>query len=568
MAENNALKPLHKIKKMTLLLVSLIIVAWGQPTSSWWIGALSAILGFSLYFRVLLDESSRKMRFWLGTLWFGGVQLVQLYWLTSHPYNYIYAVYFAFALLWGFQWGIFSLFITSEHIKKISHIVGLACLWTLFEWLRLFFLSGYSWNPVGLALSGQIYSLQMASLAGVFGLSFLVQLTNLSGLRSWLLWPHKKSCCLTAMLIAMPYLFGYAQLKYHDSRKNAHEELLKALLVQTAFPAEEALTFHSTEKYVAFVSHEWQKILNILQKYQHEAVDIIALPEYVVPFGTYSCLYPYTDVSDAFVSLFGSESLKKLPPLKEPFASMCHTAHGSQYLVNNAFWVQAIANIFQSEVIIGLEDADEDKGQMRYYSAALHFKPNATAANFNPVRYAKRVLLPMAEYIPGSIFKELAASYGIASSFTPGSEAIVMHCGKVPFGVSICYEETFGNIIRQSRQAGAHVLINLTSDVWYPNSALPKQHQAHARLRTVENGTALLRACNTGVTCAFDSFGQHIASLGDDSPASEWLADALYVKVSTYHYSTLYAHTGDSIIVAFCFIGLLPFWPRRRKHKF
>ena len=158
----------------------------------------------------------------------------------------------------------------------------------------------------------------------------------------------------------------------------------------------------------------------------------------------------------------------------------------------------------------------------------------------------------MAEYIPFAFCRQLAAKYGIGGSFTPGTQAKVWQGRKCPFGVCICYEETFGDMMRDNRLLGADFLLNVTSDVWYPNSSLPQQHLDHARLRTVENGMALVRACNTGVTCVVDSLGRNVAVLGEKADQPEWVAEALKVEVPLYTYSTLYTQWGDKLIVWLC----------------
>ena len=87
-------------------------------------------------------------------------------------------------------------------------------------------------------------------------------------------------------------------------------------------------------------------------------------------------------------------------------------------MVNNAFWAQAIANHYNAEVAIGLEDVDEDaEGKREIYSSALLFFPRQTTC---PDRYEKRVVVPMGKYIPLAFVKKLAESYGIFGSFTPG----------------------------------------------------------------------------------------------------------------------------------------------------
>lgn len=546
------------------LALSFFLVALGQPAWISWIGLISAVVGYALFFRVLIDIPVAKKRFWLATLWYGSIQAFQLSWMLSHPYYYIYAIHFSASLFLGLQCGFFALFVKKENIYKLHRIVALAAMWTLLEWSRFFILSGFSWNPAGLALTGSLYALQTASILGVFGLSFWVILVNLCALRAWLKLPKIIPSVFFVSLAIAPYIFGIIHLQIHDKKFVSTQEPLHALLIQPAFPSEEALQFDSKASYVAYVIDEWRQILKIIAKHQDKKFDLIALPEYVVPFGTYNFLYPYEHVKRSFEDSFGPSSVSKLPEREEPFARR----YGKVWLVNNAFWAQAIANIFNSEVIVGLEDADQHAdGNLSFYSAAIHFLPHIKADDFSPTRYAKRVLLPMAEYIPFSFCQQIAAHYGINGSFTPGTHATVLQGSICPFSISICYEETFGHLMAEGRQNGSELMVNLTNDGWYPNSRLPQQHASHARLRTVESGIPLLRACNTGVTCAYDSLGRTVAMLGDGGPESEWISDALAVDLPRYHYPTIYSRTGDYVVLSFCFLALTGLIRYRKQRK-
>lgn len=213
-----------------------------------------------------------------------------------------------------------------------------------------------------------------------------------------------------------------------------------------------------------------------------------------------------------------------------------------------------MANFFQAHVVIGLEDSiyvNQHKAES--YSSAFHFIPGS---NQLPKRYEKRVLVPMGEYIPFTWCRELASQYGITGSFTCGTSAKVFD-GPVPFGISICYEEIYGDLMRENRVQGAELLVNLTNDGWYPQSRLPKQHFDHARLRTVENGIPLVRACNTGVTGAIDSLGRIIGVLGEDHMQDQQVADSIRLNVPLYHYRTFYAQHGDLPVIGLACLCVL-----------
>lgn len=548
--------------KTALFIGSLLLVAFGQPAWSWWGGLIVAALGFALFWRVLLAIPEKRQRFFVAAGWYAAIQAIQLSWMASHPYLYIYGVILFAADLTGLQFGIISLLIEPRSLMRFSRLFTIAALWTIFEWTRLFWLSGLAFNPVGLTLTGSLYPLQMASLGGVYLLSFWVILTNLLALRCWMQKGQAASLISWSALVVLPYLFGWGHLYYHNSieRQTQESQPLSVLLVQTGFPVEETTHFQSADEARAYVLGEWKQILSILQKEMGKSIDLIVLPEYVVPYGTYHPVFSLQQVLPMFENLLTTDELAFLPTLEEPYATYAETSKGKGWFVTNAFFVQAIANLFKADVVIGLEDSEwVSSDAFERYTAAMHFSP----FNEEVHRYEKRVLVPMGEYIPFSFCRSLAAQYGIQGSFTCGTSAKVFQ-GKVPFGPSICYEEMYGHLMRENRVQGAQLLVNLTSDAWFPDSRLPQQHFDHARLRTVENGIPLVRACNTGVTGAVDSLGRIIKILGEDSMKSQWLSEALYLKVPTYHYQTLYAKFGDLFILSFCLFCLVIGFTRRK----
>ncbi len=259
--------------------------------------------------------------------------------------------------------------------------------------------------------------------------------------------------------------------------------------------------------FFSLIKSEWRQILELGKKVQGKNVDLIVLPELVVPYGTYFLVFDYEETVQAFREILGPEAVEKLPEKRQHLAMEID----GKWLVNNAFWVQGLANALEANVIAGLEDRDYlAEGEYRNYTAAYMFKPQ----RYSLQRYEKRVLVPMGEYIPFAFLRDLAAKYGVIGSFCCGSSAKVFHGCKVPLGISICYEETLGHMMRENRLQGAKMLVNITNDGWFPDKGLAKSHLEHARLRPVEMGIPLIRSCNTGVTCVLDSFGQDIAVLG------------------------------------------------------
>jgi apolipoprotein N-acyltransferase len=66
--------------------------------------------------------------------------------------------------------------------------------------------------------------------------------------------------------------------------------------------------------------------------------------------------------------------------------------------------------------------------------------------------------------------------------------------------------------MRSLAQNGADVFVNLTNDSWFGPGNEPYQHLELAAHRTIENGRAMIRATNTGITTVIDATGKTLSS--------------------------------------------------------
>src|SRR5262249_28998456 len=130
-------------------------------------------------------------------------------------------------------------------------------------------------------------------------------------------------------------------------------------------------------------------------------------------------------------------------------------------------------------------------------------------------RYDKMHLVPFGEYVPlkGLLFfvEAVAADIG---DFTPGRSRVVFPLGGAPFGTVICYEVIFPDLFRGFVRDGARLMVNITNDAWFGESSGPLQHLAMVPLRAVENGVAVVRAANTGVSALVAPDGRIGPELG------------------------------------------------------
>jgi apolipoprotein N-acyltransferase len=175
--------------------------------------------------------------------------------------------------------------------------------------------------------------------------------------------------------------------------------------------------------------------------------------------------------------------------------------------------------------------------------------------------YNKMHLVPFGEYVP---FKRIFGFAGgltkEVGDFSPGTSRAALQAGS-KLGVFICYESIFPDEIRQLAANGAEVFVNISNDGWYGDSGAYAQHLKQARMRAVENNRWLLRDTNTGVTASIDPYGRVVATIPRKVRAA---LDAPYALTNV---TTFYTRHGDWFAYLCAIIsvaGLLNFRTRSR----
>lgn len=153
-------------------------------------------------------------------------------------------------------------------------------------------------------------------------------------------------------------------------------------------------------------------------------------------------------------------------------------------------------------------------------------------------RYDKIQLVPFGEYIPPA-FNWVNRITGEAGDFRPGARVVTFEANGHRFGTFICYESAFPGLVRQFTNQGAELLINISNDGYFGNSAAREQHLALVRMRAVENHRWILRATNDGITAMIDPAGRVTQTIPERTQTSEIL------KFNYVTDQTMYAMWGD-----------------------
>jgi len=116
--------------------------------------------------------------------------------------------------------------------------------------------------------------------------------------------------------------------------------------------------------------------------------------------------------------------------------------------------------------------------------------------------------VPMERLLRGTIaFFDLPMS-----QFTAGPEDQgTLRVDATPVAPFICYEVVYPDFVRQQSRA-ADLLITISNDTWFGDSAGPWQHFQMARFRAAELGKDLIRSTNDGVSAIIDWRGKVIVS--------------------------------------------------------
>jgi apolipoprotein N-acyltransferase len=103
----------------------------------------------------------------------------------------------------------------------------------------------------------------------------------------------------------------------------------------------------------------------------------------------------------------------------------------------------------------------------------------------------------------------------------------------------ICYESIYGEFVNGFVKNGANILLIITNDGWWGNTAGHRQHFAFAKLRALETRRSLARSANTGISTFVDQRGDVIQQ------TDYWVPDVIKASLHANDKITFYVALGD-----------------------
>ena len=353
--------------------------------------------------------------------------------------------------------------VTTNWWQRACWALACATLWVALEMVLARFLSGFPWNLLGVSQYSLAPLIQIASVTGVYGVSFLVVWFSVSLVLAFLRvvrQPRLRWGWLLELRVALFVLLGVMIFGLNRLRQPAEADReLNVALIQPSIP--QALIWDHTED-----ANRFNKIMELSKLALRAKPDLLIWPESSMPNFT----------EDNFRAI-------------------------TNLIVTHKVWM-----------IFGADDVERREGgtgprDNDYFNAAFLFDPDGRFV----ATYRKRHLVAFGEYLPlARALPFLRRMIPIPGDFTPGDRFVPFELAgpRARIAPLICFEDVLPGLTRQSAGDDIEVLLNLTNDGWFGQSAAQWQQAANAVFRAVENGLPLVRCTNNGLTCWIDSRGR------------------------------------------------------------
>jgi apolipoprotein N-acyltransferase len=123
-------------------------------------------------------------------------------------------------------------------------------------------------------------------------------------------------------------------------------------------------------------------------------------------------------------------------------------------------------------------------------------------------RYDKEYLLPFAEFFPFEKLDLLRRRFGAIRRFSAGQPTPPLPTRAGPAGIVICNEVMFPEIVGRRVAQGAAYLVNPSNDSWVPDPQFAMHQFQIASVRAVEQRRYLVRTSTSGPSAIVDPWGR------------------------------------------------------------
>jgi len=379
---------------------------------------------------------------------------------------------------------------------SVRTLWGLACAaaWVTTEILSSHLMSGFPWNPLAASQHAVTPLIQLASVTGVPGVSFLVVWASvallLGGLR--LAWRVTRPAILPRPI----HLPSPGPPSFSPAGGGVLASFRLGLLTDLGLPilAILGVTFWGAAQLVRPASTTRELRLALVQP---------SIPQRLIWDPDES-----TNRFNRLMELSALALATRPDVLVWPEASLPDLGEEEFRSLTNLIAAHRAWMVFGADDVVRRPD-----GSLASFNSAFLFDPAGRYVG----TYRKQRLVIFGEYVP------LERWLPWVRHLTPIEGSFAAGEGPVPFrltappatlSVLICFEDVFARGARNHVAPDTDFLLNLTNDGWFGDGAAQWQQAVHAAFRAVENGLPLVRCTNNGLTCWIDEHGRIREGLG------------------------------------------------------
>jgi apolipoprotein N-acyltransferase len=356
----------------------------------------------------------------------------------------------------------------SEFISRgwsVPVVLTVPLAWTASELLRTVIPISFPWNLLGYAVYREIYVIQFAEFTGVYGISALIILVNVSfyeflfGTRTV---TARRGMLLTSIaILSIALLFGAMRVAQINSAPAAGS--LRVALISGGLPPAQAHTSRARAE-----SFDLYRLNTQLTLRQHP--DLVIWPECAAMF------------------IFQ-------PDDRYSFA-MAEDAAYRRSLIE-------LARDSEVPILFGALAFRQVQGIVTMLNRAYLLSRTGEVAGY----YDKIKLVPFGEYLPmrQNLARHMTTIAGI-QNLSNGDRDSLFDIAGAKLGVRICYESIFPDLTRRATAAGADILVNISNDAWYGKIGA-EQALAMTAMRAVENKRPVIRVANQGFSAIISPTG-------------------------------------------------------------
>jgi apolipoprotein N-acyltransferase len=227
------------------------------------------------------------------------------------------------------------------------------------------------------------------------------------------------------------------------------------------------------------------------------------------------------------------------------------------FLADEPLYQRGIARVLQSadvELVAGgpyaVPGAEE-----RYLNSVFLLRPDGEIAG----RYDKQYLVPFSEYFPFASIEFLRRRFERVRVFTHGSSTPPLATRAGLAGVLTCNESMLPEVASRRVADGATFLFNPSNDTWLNDDQFSELLFAVTSLRAIEQRRYLVRASTSGPSGIIDPWGRTLVE-------TERAVRATAVgRIEERRERTLYSRVGDGFAGACVFVTVVALGVRKRR---